>query len=186
MAEISGDWSGASEPALVAASKARDQRAFAEIVRRRQSWLRALLRRLCGDHALADDLAQETFIRAWERIGDLETPLAFPGWLRRIAVTQFLQSKRRGGGRVMTMLDEADPVADEGSTPDQAAGARVDLDRALALLSEAERVCITLNHGEGLSHGDIAAMTGLPLGTVKSHVARGVDRIRRMLGAESS
>ena len=171
-----GGFSSASEPALIAAAKARDERAFAEIVRRRQSWMRGLLLRLCGDAALADDLAQESFVRAWERLGDLQNPLAFAGWLRRLAVTSFLQSKRRGGGRVIQSLDTIETLAAEAPAVDHAAGARVDLDRALALLSPAERTCITLNHGEGLSHGDIADLTGLPLGTVKSHVLRGVRK----------
>jgi RNA polymerase sigma-70 factor (ECF subfamily) len=183
---ITKPWAGASEPALIVAAKARDQGAFAEIVRRRQGWVRGLLRKLCNDHALADDLAQEAFIRAWERLGDLETPLAFPGWMRRVAVTAFLQSRRRTAGRATEALDDADPVAGEEPAPDRAAGARIDLDRALARLSEAERLCVTLNHGEGLAHADIAALTGLPLGTVKSHVLRGVEKMRRFLGAESS
>ena len=179
-------WAVASEPSLIAAAKARDQGAFAEIVRRRQGWVRGLLRRLCNDHALADDLAQEAFIRAWERIGDLEIALAFPGWMRRVAVTTFLQSRRRSASRMTETLDDADPIAAEGPAPDRAAGARIDLDRALRLLSEAERLCVTLNHGEGLAHGDIAALTGLPLGTVKSHVLRGVEKMRRFLEAETS
>jgi RNA polymerase sigma-70 factor (ECF subfamily) len=176
----------ASEPALIAAAKARDERAFAEIVRRRQSWMRGLLLRLAGDSALADDLAQETFVRAWERLGDLQNPLAFAGWLRRIAVTAFLQAKRRGGGRVMQSLDAAEQFAAESPAVDRAAASRIDLDRALAMLSPAERLCVTLNHGEGLSHGEIAALTGLPLGTVKSHILRGVEKVRRAFGDEDA
>ena len=64
-----------------------------------------------------------------------------------------------------------------------AAGAKIDLERALARLSDAERLCVTLNHGEGLSHSEIVDMTGLPLGTVKSHVLRGTEKLRRMLEA---
>jgi len=167
---------------LIVAAQARDQAAFGELVKRRQGWARALLRRMCSNAAEADDLAQEAFIKAWERLRDLETPAAFPGWFRRIAVTTFLMAKRRQKA-VFEEIDDASPIASEGSTPEAAAGAKIDLERALARLSDAERLCVTLNHGEGLSHGEIVEMTGLPLGTVKSHVLRGTEKLRRMLEA---
>jgi RNA polymerase sigma-70 factor (ECF subfamily) len=172
----------AAEAALIVAAQARDQAAFGELVKRRQGWARALLRKMCNNHAEADDLAQEAFIKAWDRLRDLETPAAFPGWFRRIAVTTFLMAKRRQKA-VFEEIDDASPLADEGSTPEAQAGARIDLEKALARLSDAERLCVTLNHGEGLSHGEIVEMTGLPLGTVKSHVLRGTEKLRRMLEA---
>lgn len=172
----------ATEAALIIAAQARDQAAFGELVRRRQGWARALLRRMCNNHAEADDLAQEAFIKAWDRLKDLETPAAFPGWFRRIAVTTFLMAKRRQKA-VFEVIDEASPVAAEESTPEAAAGAKIDLEKALARLSDAERLCVTLNHGEGLSHSEIVEITGLPLGTVKSHVLRGTEKLRRMLEA---
>ncbi|MGH6950347.1 MAG: RNA polymerase sigma factor [Vitreimonas sp.] len=170
----------ATEAALIVAAQARDQGAFGELVKRRQGWARALLRRMCQSHAEADDLAQDAFIRAWDRLRDLETPAAFPGWFRRIAVTTFLMAKRRQKA-VFEEIDDASPIASEGSTPEAAAGAKIDLEKALARLSDAERMCVTLNHGEGLSHSEIVEITGLPLGTVKSHVLRGTEKLRRLL-----
>ena len=172
----------ATDAALIIAAQAKDQAAFGELVKRRQGWARALLRRMCNSHAEADDLAQEAFIKAWDRLRDLETPAAFPGWFRRIAVTTFLMAKRRQKA-VFEVIDDASPIADETSTPEAAAGAKIDLEKALARLSDAERLCVTLNHGEGLSHAEIVEMTGLPLGTVKSHVLRGTEKLRRMLEA---
>ena len=172
----------AGEAALIVAAQARDQAAFGELVKRRQGWARALLRRMCSNAAEADDLAQEAFIKAWDRLRDLETPAAFPGWFRRIAVTTFLMAKRRQRA-VFEEIDDASPIASEDSTPEAAAGAKIDLERALSRLSDAERLCVTLNHGEGLSHSEIVEMTGLPLGTVKSHVLRGTEKLRRMLEA---
>jgi RNA polymerase sigma factor (sigma-70 family) len=170
----------ATEAALIIAAQARDQAAFGELVKRRQGWARSLLRRMCQSHAEADDLAQDAFIKAWDRLRDLETPAAFPGWFRRIAVTTFLMAKRRQKA-IFEEIDDASPVASEDSTPEQAAGARIDLEKALARLSDAERLCVTLNHGEGLSHSEIVEITGLPLGTVKSHVLRGTEKLRRLL-----
>ena len=174
----------ASEAALIVAAQAKDQAAFGELVKRRQGWARALLRRMCQSHAEADDLAQEAFIKAWDRLRDLETPAAFPGWFRRIAVTTFLMAKRRQKA-VFEEITDASPLASEESTPEAAAGAKLDLERALARLSDAERLCVTLNHGEGLSHSEIVEITGLPLGTVKSHVLRGTDKLRRLLDPDS-
>lgn len=170
----------ASEAALIVAAQAKDQAAFGELVKRRQGWARGLLRKMCRSAAEADDLAQEAFIKAWDRIRDLETPAAFPGWFRRIAVTTFLMAKRRQKA-VFEVIDDASPIASEESTPEDASSAKIDLEKALAKLSDAERLCVTLNHGEGLSHSEIVDMTGLPLGTVKSHVLRGTEKLRRLL-----
>jgi RNA polymerase sigma-70 factor (ECF subfamily) len=172
----------ASEAALILAAQLQDQAAFGELVKRRQGWARGLLRKMCGNGAEADDLAQEAFIKAWDKLRDLETPAAFPGWFRRIAVTTFLMARRKQRA-IFEEIDDASPLASEESTPEAAAGAKIDLEKALARLSDAERLCVTLNHGEGLSHAEIVEMTGLPLGTVKSHVSRGTDKLRRMLEA---
>jgi len=176
------DLAGASEATLIIASQARDQAAFGELVRRRQGWARALLRRMCANIAEADDMAQDAFVKAWDRIGDLETPAAFAGWFRRIAVTTFLMERRKRRA-IFEEIDDSSPIAAEGSTPEAAAGAKIDLERALAHLSDPERLCVTLNHGEGLSHSEIVDLTGLPLGTVKSHVSRGTEKLRRLLEA---
>jgi RNA polymerase sigma-70 factor (ECF subfamily) len=179
------DTASAPEAALILAAQARDQAAFGELVRRRQGWARSLLRRMCRNDAEADDLAQEAFVKAWERLRDLETPAAFAGWFRRVAVTTFLMAKRRQKAN-LDPIDDAAELASDASAPDSAAGARIDLERALKRLSDGERICITLNHGEGMSHGEIAEMTGLPLGTVKSHVQRGTEKLRRILAPQAA
>jgi RNA polymerase sigma-70 factor (ECF subfamily) len=88
---------------------------------------------------------------------------------------------RRRQKAVFEEIDDASPIVSEDSTPEAAAGAKIDLEKALARLSDAERLCVTLNHGEGLSHAEIVEITGLPLGTVKSHVLRGTEKLRRLL-----
>ena len=97
-------------------------------------------------------------------------------------MTTFLMAKRKQRA-IFEEIDDSSPLADENSTPESAAGAKIDLERALTRLSEAERLCVTLNHGEGLSHSEIVDVTGLPLGTVKSHVNRGTEKLRRILEA---
>ena len=168
------------EAALVLAAQARDRTAFAELVRRREAWLRALLRRLTGDAVEADDLAQEVFLQAWKRLHTLRQPAAFAGWIRRLASNRFIDVRRIN--RVETTDADAHDLASDEVAPERTAGARIDLERAMALLTPAERLCITLNLGEGLSHGEVAEATGIPLGTVKSHILRGTGKLRNLFG----
>src|SRR5215469_2267669 len=93
--DLRGRLEDAAEEAVVARAMGGDDGAFAELVRRRQKRVRDMLRRLCGDHALADDLAQKTFVRAWRGIGALRDPGAFGGWLKRVAVHAWLAEARR-------------------------------------------------------------------------------------------
>jgi RNA polymerase sigma factor (sigma-70 family) len=173
---VSGSLGDAVEALVVMLAVSGDDRAFAELVRRRQGSVRGLLRRLCRDASLADDLAQEAFVQAWRTLGQLRNAGAFGGWLKQVAVRTWLQHARRAKLDLET-LDAADTHA--AMMPD--ADARLDLDRALGTLSPAQRLCAVLSYGEGLSHGEIADATGFPLGTVKSHVARGGARLRDCL-----
>lgn len=167
----------AAETTLVALAARGDALAFEELVRRRQSRLRQLLRRICGDHALADDLAQQSFLQAWQQLPTLREPAAFGGWLRRLAVNCALQQMR--GRREWTEAEAGMDVAAPIGDPEGA----MDLERLLTRLTAPERLCVVMCHAEGYSHGEIAALTGLPLGTVKSHVLRGSRRLREWLGS---
>jgi len=167
----------AAEISLVALAISGDDKAFEELVRRRQESIRGLMRQLSGDWAIADDLAQETFIRAWRKLRTLRSSGAFGGWLRRIAVNVFLQHVRRQNpGKEdsielapFSMIDKKDPTI------------RMDLEKALAHLNPVQRLCVVLAHSDRMSHGDICSTTGLPLGTVKSHISRGSARLRQYL-----
>jgi RNA polymerase sigma-70 factor (ECF subfamily) len=168
----------AAEAAVVALAMSGDAAAFCELVRRRQSGLRNLLRRLCRDPALADDLAQQVFLQAWRSLPGLRSVAAFGAWLRRLALNAWL-AHLRAAPPTLTM--DAEDLASAAVTlpgPE-----RLDLDRALATLARDERLCVVLAYSEGMSHGEISAATELPLGTVKSHVRRGAQRLRALLHA---
>lgn len=176
-----GSLASAAEASVVTLACAGDQPAFEELVRRRQASIRGLLRSLCRDTSLADDLAQETFLQAWMHIASLRVPNAFGGWLRKLAINSWRQHLRRQGTTAKhAEVEEGDVF----STP--AATEGMDLNSALGVLAPAVRLCIVLSYHEGMSHGEIAAATQLPLGTVKSHIARGTARLRELLAAYHS
>jgi RNA polymerase sigma factor (sigma-70 family) len=170
-----GALANAAEAVLVVAARMGERTAFEELVRRRQASIRSLLRRLCRDAALADDLAQDTFLQAWKQLRGLRAAGAFGGWLRRIAVTSWLQHARRA--EPFTELE----IGEEITSPSTAE--QLDLNAALAQLPPAARLCIVLAYHEVMSHGEISKLTALPLGTVKSHIARGTVRLRTLLAA---
>lgn len=167
----------AAEAIVVALAITGDDAAYGELVRRRQAQIRDLLRRLCRNPALADDMAQQAFLQAWRRIRTLQAPGAFGGWLRRIAVTTWLQHLRSdpSGDAPGASLDEPahEPTVAEG----------MDLDLALSQLPPDVRLCVVLAYAERMSHREIAEAADLPLGTVKSHIARGAARLRELLRA---
>jgi len=170
----------AAEALVVALAMGGDRSAFSELVWRRQSWLRNLLRRLCRDPALADDLAQQVFLKAWRSLPHLRSPGAFGGWLRRLAINTWIAQARAAHPTESAHEAEELPAA---TAFMPAATEQLDLDRALAKLTRAERLCVVLAYSEGMSHGEISAATALPLGTVKSHVRRGAQRLRVLLRA---
>ena len=166
------------EALIVGLACGGDRDAFAVLVGRRQSWLRNLLRRCCGDASLADDLAQQVFLQAWRKLPHLRRPDRFGPWLRRLAINTWLQHRR-----AKDALRDADAVDDNAPAPPAAPGVAVDLDRALAALPDPVRLCVVLSYRDGLTHGEIADAAGLPLGTVKSHIRRGTQRLRQLLSA---
>lgn len=155
-----------------------DATAFSELVRRRQSALRNLLRRLSRDPTLADDLAQVAFLKAWRALPKLRSVAAFGAWLRRLAVNTWLEHVRAAPPPPLGAEELAAAAAPRESTSEQ-----MDLDRALARLAPDERLCVILAYSEGMSHSEISHTTGLALGTVKSHIKRGGERLRALLEA---
>ena len=167
----------APEISLVALAMSGDDNAFEELVRRRQGGIRNLMRQLSGDLAIADDFAQETFLRAWQKLHTLKSARAFGGWLRRIAVNVFLQNVRRKG----LLIEDSDQMASYSVADNKDSAIKMDLEKALTRLKTAERLCIVLAYKERMSHGEICSATGLPLGTVKSNISRGAERLRQYL-----
>ena len=154
----------AGEAELVRRAAGNDLAAFAVLVRAHEPRLRQFTRRLAGDDG--DDIAQDALLAAWRALGQWRGEGSFAGWLRTIATRRFLDQRRRPGQRPFAQLDRDIVAADPGSD------CRIAVDRALATLPARERAAALLVFGEGHSHGEAAAALELPLGTLKSIVAR--------------
>ncbi len=171
-------YSKSPETALVGLARTGNRDAFAELVKRRQTWIRNLMRRCCGDAQLADDLSQQVFMQAWKSIHQLQDTGRLAPWLKRMAINTWLQQKRKGDPmRGAEQHQDADTAHRE--TP----GVAMDLDRALGTLAPDVRLCIVLGYHEGMTHGEIAEFTRIPLGTVKSHIRRGTQKLQERLAA---
>jgi RNA polymerase sigma factor (sigma-70 family) len=163
---------------IVSLARTGDRGAFEELVRRRQSQIRNLMLRCCGDSSLADDLAQQAFLQVWLKIRTLRKVSAFSAWLKRIAVTVWLQYLRKNDA-----LRGADELTGDESVLQDSNSVGMDLDLALATLPDKVRLCLVLSYQEGMSHGEIAKIMDTPLGTVKSHISRGAQRLQQILSA---
>ena len=158
-----------------------DHHAFATLVRKHQGSVRAFLLRLCcGDRALADDIAQEVFLHAYRRIRSYRSEGGFASWLLAIAYRAFLSEKRK---RRWSAEDLRDDLERAGPATPAGGVAADDLARAMRHLREAERACLSLCYQWGLTHEETAGLLELPVGTVKTHIARGKEKLRARLAA---
>ena len=170
--------------AWLARARQGDRHAFARLVRAHQSRVRQQLRRLTrGDAALADDLAQETFVQAWLHLNDFRGDARLATWLHRIALTRFLQHVRRPHLPVEWLDPDAQAAGDPGHDPRAVEDLARDVERALQALSEIQRLAVVHCFHLDLTHAEAAQVLGLPLGTLKSHLDRAKTRLRELLGA---
>ena len=156
-----------------------NKRAFDTLVKKYQSPVRRFfLHQTLGDEELSDDLAQETFIKAYTHLASFKNLSNFSTWLFRIAYNIFydyIRNRKETSG----LEDwEVDAIY---QTEQRRIGEEMDIYRGLSLLKEAERTCITLRYMEDLPVDKIASITGMPSGTVKSHLSRGKEKLANFL-----
>ena len=176
-----------SDAQLIARVLVQDDRhAFGELVRRHQSTVRACLRKLtAGDHGLADDLAQETFLLAYRNLKTFRQEAKFSTWLYRIAYNAFLAEARKKKESLLAEDEDSElPAHDAGGiSVSRQAALSIDLERAMAVLSDAERAAIVQCYHNDLSHEEAAYVLGCPVGTVKTHILRAKQKLKARLGA---
>ena len=156
----------------------RNKKAFDQLVRKYQSPVRRFfLNQTLGDEQLSDDLAQETFIKAYVNITKFRGMASFSTWLMRIAYNVFYDEVR---SRKQTEdVDTSVSAARQTTTANESL--KMDIYAALALLKPDERTCITLQLIDGYPVDQIAKVTGIPANTVKSHLHRGKEKMANYL-----
>lgn len=167
------------EARLVKRARAGDVRAFEMLYRRHAGRIHATCRRLAGNAADAEELTQKAFLRAWESLPRFRGASRFGTWLHRIAVNVALSHLRRAvreAERLQSGGDDATGVA-----PDGDPGAGMDLERAIAALPDGAREVFVLHEVEGYGHGEIAALTGIAVGTSKAQLHRARSLLREAL-----
>jgi RNA polymerase sigma-70 factor, ECF subfamily len=165
------------EAALVQAAGNGDREAFMQLVRVHQAGVRAFAHGLLSDRVLAEDIAQEAFLRAWRGLGTFRGDAAFSTWLYAIARRVALDQLRRPALRTV-------PVQQVAELADRRAGdpvLRGDLERALGALEAAQREAFLLVVVLGLSYREAGGLTGCPAGTIASRVFRARARLATVL-----
>ena len=154
---------------------AGDKRAFDELVRRHQSPVRRFfLNQTLGDSQLSDDLAQDTFVKAYVNIKSFRALASFQTWLMRIAYNVFYDYTRSH-----RPTEDVERLPERSRQENQTL--RLDIYRALSLLKTDERTCITLQLIDGHDIRKVAEITGMKEGTVKSHLSRGKEKLANYL-----
>jgi len=171
--------------ALVRAAGSGDTRAFETLYRRHSRRIFAVLWRLCGHEARAEDLVQEAFVRAWQALPGFRFESAFSTWLHRLAVnTALMEMRSRRGGEAL----ETDDDALEFHATADSAGSRtalgLDLERAVATLPPRARAVLVLYDIEGWKHEEIAAELGMAVGSSKAQLHRARQLLRTRLGED--
>lgn len=166
------------ETRLIIAARNGDSRAFAALVEAHQQAVRGFLRRFCGVWSDADDIAQEAFVTAWARLSRFEGRSSFRSWVCGIGF-RIARDSRRAQGRAQAR--DTDWLAEQAGEDAAPIEDRMALADAMAQLPDDQRAAVALCLGEGFSHAEAAAILKLPLGTVKSHVTRGRERLLRAL-----
>ncbi|KZC19777.1 MULTISPECIES: RNA polymerase sigma factor [Rhodanobacter] len=165
----------------VRAAAAGDRHAFQRLYRLHVGRVHGAVYRLAGyDHARAEDLTQDAFVRAWQKLPGFRHESAFGTWLYRLAVNVALMDIRARGADPVSMLDD-EHLPDTGETPFCVAE-REELERAIGSLPPRARAVLVLHDIEGWRHEEIGSELGMAIGTSKAQLHRARGLLRKLLG----
>jgi len=170
------------EARLIGLARSGDFAAFGRLVDTHQSAVRAFLRRVTGNYADADDLAQEAFARTWEVLNRLDGTSSLRTFICGVAFQYWRRARRAQSRREVRETAYADLSDTQAHEAPERAGQRLALRKAMDELPEDQRAALALCLGQEFTHAEAAEILGLPLGTVKSHVTRGRARLQAALG----
>jgi RNA polymerase sigma-70 factor (ECF subfamily) len=196
VAERAAALNALTDQEVVLLARGGQERAYRELVRRYERPIFSLLYRMVRDRELAEDLSQETFVKALNAIESYRPEYKFSSWLFKIANNAAIDHLRRR--ELDTLSLEGSPhavtpdaveatalqIGDRGETPLDIVEAKElggEIERAIAQLRPEYRACILLRHVDGRAYEEIAEMLDLPLGTVKTYIHRARNELRRLL-----
>lgn len=159
----------------LAAARAGDSRAFEQLYRVHVDRVFSLCVRMSGDRALAEELTQDCFVRAWERLASFRGESAFGTWLYRLAVNVVLNARKTAGRarkRFVTEEGDEEPSGERGTHQHPNPGTVLDLEAAVAALPPGARRVFVLHDVQGYRHEEIAEMLGITSGGSKAQLHR--------------
>ena len=164
----------------VALAAAGDRRAFERLYRQHVDRVYSLCARMAGDRARGEELTQDVFVRAWEKLHLFRGDSSFSTWLHRLAVNVVLNARKTDGRRDSRLEDDGDAVSGLAALP-HPPGDRMDLEAAVATLPPGARRVFLLHDVEGFTHEEIAASTGVTTGATKAQLHRARMLLRQAL-----
>lgn len=170
------------EARIVSLAQAGDRSAFEHLYRRNLGRVYAVCLRLTGRPAEAEEMTQETFIRAWQKLGSFEGRSRLSSWLHRLAVNVVLNERRSKKSAASRELLVEDPPEESSPAPHTAPGEGVDLEQAITSLPEGARHVFVLYDVYGYRHEEISEITGIAVGTSKAQLHRARRILRGALG----
>jgi RNA polymerase sigma-70 factor (ECF subfamily) len=170
---------------LVRRAAGGDVAAYEELYRQHVGRVFGLCLRMTRDRGEAEEMVQDVFVRVWDKLGSFRGNSAFSTWLHRVAVNTVVENLRVKARWRERHDAAADPEDEADSGFASLAGADIDLERAIMRLPVQARLVFVLHDVEGNKHREIAALTGLAVGTCKAHLHRARQLLREMLGDEA-
>jgi RNA polymerase sigma-70 factor (ECF subfamily) len=158
-----------------------DVTAFEELYRKNAGRIYLLCLRMCADPALAEEMAQEAFLRAWQKLGSFRGDSAFSTWLHRVTVNVVLGHRRSTARKAAGVTSVGDEHLRDHPSPRRSPGQILDLERSIASLPEGARTVFVLHDVEGYRHREIAGLTGLAVGTSKAQLHRARQLLRKAM-----
>lgn len=171
-----------SQEELVRRAQAGEREAFDELYTRNVARIHAVCLRMSGDRSRAEELTQDSFVRAWRKLGSFRGDSAFSSWLHRLAVNVVLENGRREQRYDARVMAVEDPAVHERPAANPPVEERVDLEDAIAALPAGARTVMVLFDIEGYKQDEIAEMMGIATGTVKAQLHRARRLLRKALG----
>ena len=196
MADVATNWPALTDQEVVVRAREGSERAYRELVRRYERPIFSLIYRMVRDRELAEDLAQETFVKALNALDSYRPEYKFSSWIFKISNNAAIDHLRRR--ELDTLSLEGSPhaatpdaieatalqIGDRGETPLDVVEAKElggEIEQAIARLRPEYRQCILLRHVEGRAYEEIAEILDLPLGTVKTYIHRARNELRAYL-----